>query len=179
MSLPAITWLCYAVPAYLLWPVVFRFRYGRSPLADRFPPRDLYSTVDFLLALCLIGYSAWIVLGPPPAPISTATGLGLFGTGFLLRVWAVISLGPHWRIGQDTHDATTSFVSTGPYRFLDHPINTALILVAIGQSLMTGLDARAMFLLAFSVVYFFAQAGAESRYWAQRRRSRAGRADGP
>ncbi len=111
MSLPAITWLCYAVPAYLLWPLVFRVRYGRSPLAERFPPRDLYSTIDFVLALCLIGYSAWIVFGAIPLPISTWAGLGVFGVGLALRAWAVLSLGRNWRIGQDTHDTTTVFVS--------------------------------------------------------------------
>lgn len=167
MTLPALTWLAYAVPAYVLYTVVFRIRYGKSAVAERFPPRNLYGWVDFALAACLIGYSLWIVFGAHAAePVSVAAGACFWGAGCLLRIWAVWTLGPHWRIGQDERDETTEYVKTGPYRFMDHPINCALVLVGIGQALMTGLDARAMFLLGFSVAYLVVQAGAEKRYWA-------------
>ncbi|MBX3405214.1 MAG: hypothetical protein KF869_00510 [Phycisphaeraceae bacterium] len=172
MTLPAITWLVYAVPAYLLYAAVFQVRYGKSAVAEQFPPRNLYGWVDFALGACLITYSVWIVFGAhAAAPISTAAGLAAWGAGCLLRIWAVWTLGPHWRIGQDERDTTTEYVRTGPYRWMDHPINTALVLVAIGQSLMTGLDARAIFLLVFSVLYLLLQAGAEKRYWAAKQHS--------
>lgn len=169
MTIPAITWLVYALPAYILYPVVFRVRYGKSAVAERFPPRNLYGWVDFALGACLVAYSVWIVFGAhAAAPISLAAGLAVWFVGCLLRIWAVWTLGPHWRIGQDERDTTTEYVRSGPYRFMDHPINTALVLVAIGQALMTGLDARAMFLLAFSVLYLLLQAGAEKKFWSAR-----------
>ncbi len=171
MTLPAITWLMYAVPAYVLYTVVFRVRYGKSAVAERFPPRNLYGWIDFALGACLIGYSVWIVFGAAGAdPVSVWAGLCFWSMGCLLRVWAVWTLGPHWRIGQDEQDTTTEYVRTGPYKWMDHPINSALVLVAMGQALITGLDARAMFLLAFSVVYLLVQAGAERRHWAAKRR---------
>lgn len=170
--LPAATWLTYAVTAYVLWTVYHRVRYGRSPVVQRFPPRRLYEWMDFGLGVCLVAYSAWIVLGPGTRPISVWGGAAVWMAGFALRVWAVVTLGPHWRMGQDESDTTTEFVARGPYRFMHHPINTALVVVAIGQALMTGLDWRAMFLLAFSVVYLLVQARAEERYWEKRRREK-------
>lgn len=171
------TWLVYAVTAYIGWTVYHRVRYGRWPVAERFPPRRVYEWMDFGLGVCLAAYSAWIVLVPPGPgvrPISVWAGAAVWAMGFGLRVWAVVTLGPHWRMGQDESDTTTEFVARGPYRIMHHPINTALVVVAIGQALMTGLDARALFLLGFSVVYLLVQGRAEERYWKERRAREAG-----
>lgn len=170
--LPAVLWLVYAVSAYLLWTVVFRARFGFWPTRERFPPRDLYGWMDFGLAVVLIGYSAWIVLGAPPDPervISLPAGAAIWGAGVLLRWWAIGALGRNWRIGQDEHDERAEFVASGPYRLMRHPINAALIVVAIGQGLMTGLDVRALALLGYAVVYFVVQGRAEERAWQGRR----------
>ena len=177
--LPAVFWLIYAVPAYVLWTLAFPLRYGFWPVAGRFPPRNLYASVDLLLGLVLIGYSVWIVFGPLPDParvISARAGICIWSAGVLLRGWAVFTLGPHWRIGQDESDTRAEFVATGPYRIVHHPINAALILVAIGQSLMTGLDARALFLLCASVLYFLVQGRAEDARWASRKKQSPDRA---
>jgi protein-S-isoprenylcysteine O-methyltransferase Ste14 len=179
MLLPIITWLAYATVSYLAWPAWFRWRYGRSAFAGHFPPATRYEWVDLGLAACLLAYSAWIALGPPASPMFDGRGLwiglGVFAAGAALRAWAVVTLGPNWRIGQDENDPDAAYVATGPYRFLHHPINTALVLVAIGQALMTGLDARSIFLLSFSTAYLLIQARAEERHW-RRRRGAAGRA---
>ncbi len=176
--LPAAFWLVYAIPAYVLWTLAFPLRYGFWPVAGRFPPRNLYASVDFLLGMVLIGYSVWIVFGPSPDPariISVPAGICIWSVGVLLRLWAVVTLGRHWRIGQDETDERAEFVATGPYRIVHHPINAALILVAIGQSLMTGLDARALFLLVASVLYFLVQGRAEDAIWKKRRAQSAER----
>lgn len=170
--LPAALWLAYAVPAYVLWTLVFRVRFGFWPTKERFPPRDLYGWMDFGLAVVLIGYSVWIVLGPRPDPsraISLPAGAAIWGAGVLLRSWAIIALGRNWRIGQDEHDERAEFVATGPYRLMHHPINAALIVVSIGQGLMTGLDVRAIVLLGYAVLYFLVQGRAEDRAWAKRK----------
>jgi protein-S-isoprenylcysteine O-methyltransferase Ste14 len=163
----------YALPAYVLYVPVFRWRYGRSPVVERFPPRNVYDVLDQFLGVGLVGYSAWIVLGPPPEAgdrISLLGGLAAWLAGGLLRIWAVWTLGPNWRIGQDPNERDAVFVATGPYRYFEHPINTGLVLVAIGQALLTGVDARAMLLLGVSVVYLLAQAGAEKAFWKARRK---------
>lgn len=171
--LPALTWLSYALVSYILWSIYFRLRYHHSPIANAFPPRTRYAAIDFALAICLITYSAWIALGPPPDPMwngaGTWAGLAVFLIGAALRLWAILTLGPHWRIGQDERDTNTQYVATGPYRLMHHPINVALVLVAIGQTFMTGLNPRSLFLLAFSTAYLLIQARAEEQHWAARR----------
>ncbi len=177
--LPAITWLTYAVPAYVLATIIFRVRYGKSPVAHRFPPRRLYDAMDLGLGVCLLAYSVWVFLPPAPRAIWAPGGVGAVALGIALRAWALGALGPNWRMGQDPSDTTTVFVTTGPYRFLRHPINTALVIVAVGQALLTGLDARAVFLLAFSTLYGLVQGRAEARYWAGRRQRAPGSSSVP
>lgn len=172
--LAIVLWLLYAVPAYVLYTLVFRLRYGFSPVAERFPPRDLYGCMDMLLFATLMGYSAWLVLGPWPTredAISLLAGGALWVAGVGLRWWAIAALGKHWRIGQDEKDERAAFVATGPYRLLRHPINAALILVAAGMMLLTGPEARAVLLLAVSIVYYAVQGRAEDRRW---RKGKAG-----
>lgn len=180
--LPAALWLVYALPAYVLWTLLFPLRYGFWPVKGRYPPRKFYEWVDFGLCLTLIGYSVWIVLGPAPDParvISVPAGVCFWAMGALLRLWAVVTLGEHWRIGQDESDERSQFVATGPYRLIHHPINAALIIVAVGQALMTGLDARALLLLTVSVLYFLIQGRAEDRRWkSAERKSQSAHPDG-
>jgi protein-S-isoprenylcysteine O-methyltransferase Ste14 len=166
--LPIVLWLVYAVPAYVLWTLVFRVRYGFSPVAERFPPRNMYQWMDTLLFVTLLGYSAWLVLGPRPDParaLSVPAGFAVWALGVGLRWWAISTLGKHWRIGQDEKDQRAAFVATGPYRLIRHPINAALILVAGGMLLMNGPEARTLVLLGVSVIYYAVQGRAEDRRW--------------
>jgi protein-S-isoprenylcysteine O-methyltransferase Ste14 len=123
----------------------------------------------------------WLVFWPVPEPaLGTAglvIGVGLVVVGGVLRLWTVAELGPNWRMGQSEADEETTFVASGPYRFLKHPINTALVLVALGQAFLTGFDARAWFLLVTAVVYYLVQGHAEQQFW-RGREERAARSAG-
>jgi len=174
--LAAALWLVYAVTAYPLWMLVFRVRYGFWPVARMYSARRLYDWMDFGLFLSLMVYTVWIALGRAPVkPISVPAGAAVWASGCLLRAWAIMALGKNWRMGQDEKDEKAEFVASGPYRLMHHPINAALILVAIGQALMTGLDGRAVLLLATSVVYFLVQGRAEEEAWEKRRAQSAKR----
>lgn len=168
-DLPTLLWLAYAVSAYVLWTLVFRVRYGVSPVLNRFPPRSAYEFTDTLLGLLLVGYSVWIAFGPRPAqPISLRGGMAVWAVGCLLRAWAVGTLGPHWRIGQADTPASPgapAHVLSGPYRYMRHPINAALVIVAIGQGLMTGPDVGAMVLVAGAMLYMLVQGKREDAHW--------------
>lgn len=181
--LAATLWLLYAIPAYVLGPIVFRLRYGFSPVKERFPPRTRYQWVDFGLGVALTLYSIWIALPAlwPSAPwaatlqpdepahnLLTNAGVALWAAGCLLRIWTVTTLGPNWRIGQDDRDDRAQFVATGPYRFLKHPINAGLILVAAGLCGVTALETGSVLLLAGAVAYYLEQGRAEERFWADR-----------
>lgn len=167
-----ITWLMYAGTFYVAWTIGFRLRYGRWPVAYRLPPRNrahaVYMAADLALNLSLIGYTLWLLLGPSPQPLAPIAGATLVVTGGLLRLWTVITLGPNWRMGQDEDDQQASYIATGPYRFLKHPINAALIVVAFGQALLTGFDGRAWLLLSIAILYYIVQAGAEEQFWKDR-----------
>jgi protein-S-isoprenylcysteine O-methyltransferase Ste14 len=171
-SLPAVLWCLYAAPAYLLAPLFFRLRYGFSPVKESFPPRTVYQWMDALLGVTLVAYSAWLLFGSPHDParaLSITGGVACWTAGCVLRAWTVYTLGPSWRIGQDDRDDRAVFVASGPYRYMRHPINTALVIVTIGQALMTGPGASAMLMLAVSLIYLVVQGIAEDRYWSTRR----------
>ncbi|MBX3385238.1 MAG: hypothetical protein KF768_01560 [Phycisphaeraceae bacterium] len=183
--LAASLWLLYAIPSYVLYPLVFRLRHGFSPVKERFPPRTRYQWVDFLLGVSLTLYSLYAALpalfpytlSPTGlAPIATTTNplmlyaaLALWAAGGLLRVWSVMALGSNWRIGQDEADTRAAHVGHGPYRFLKHPINAALILVVTGIALLTALDTGSLIMLAVAVAYYVEQGRAEERFWSERR----------
>lgn len=181
--IPVATWLLYAVPAYLLYPVFFQVRYGFSPWVTRAIPRTRYEATDVFLAVVLIGYSIWLVVpwllsgakaGVEVADFGVATwaGLSLWALGALLRISALWALGRHWRIGQDERDSGHEFVRRGVYRLLRHPINLALIVVALGQTMLTGFTLGSWVLLGGAIVYAVVQNANENRYW--RLRSNAG-----
>lgn len=185
MTVPATLWFLYAVPAYVVGPALFRLRRGRWPMARVFPPRTPYALVDSALAMALLAYSAWAALAyrrQEPAAAWTedpwlAAGVGASVLGAGLRAWAIAALGPSWRIGQDEADPVARHVRRGPYRLMHHPINTGLVLVAVGQAAMTRLHPAALALLGVAVVYFAVQGRAEERRW--RRSGVPGAPDGP
>jgi len=65
-------------------------------------------------------------------PGSILTALGLFGA-----VWARIYLGRNWS-GYVTYKEDQTLVTTGPYRYVRHPIYTSMILMFIGTILYYG-----------------------------------------
>ncbi len=163
-----ITWLTYAVCALAVVPAAFYIRFRRLPILSSFPPRDTYALVNFLYSVTLVAYTAILILGAEPNTLSTAWGLAVFACGSALQLWAVAAMGPNWRMGHDPNDQTVRFVSHGPFRFLRHPIYAGLVIIAVGQVLLTGLDRRAFLLIIASVLYFAVQGPAESRYWKER-----------
>ncbi|MBL8991311.1 MAG: hypothetical protein JNJ48_07000 [Phycisphaerae bacterium] len=190
MLLVIATWAVYAAPAYLLWPLVFRWKYGFSAWKAPLLPRSAYEATDVFLAVVLVGYSAalaawWASAGAAPhdAPSSdwntrgwwTVGGVAAWAVGGALRISALRALGPHWRIGQDESDQRHQFIARGIYRWTRHPINLGLIVVASGQVLLVigagGPVAAPAGLLAGAVLYALVQNANENRYWARRGRA--------
>ena len=58
----------------------------------------------------------------PPKPFSTAGGLIVLAVGSALALWAVLTMGPNWRMGQDETDQSVCYVSHGPFRIFRHLI---------------------------------------------------------
>lgn len=79
-------------------------------------------------------------------------GLGIMVAGTLLHIWARMHLGRNWSsevmIKQD-HE----LVRTGPYRFIRHPIYTAILGLVIGTAMVSGRVVSVLGALVFTFAY--------------------------
>ena len=87
-------------------------------------------------------------------------GLVLFLAGLALSVWARIYLGRNWGMPMTRKDEP-ELVTSGPYRFVRHPIYSGLLLAILGTTLATNL----YWLIALAIlgVYFVHSARVEER----------------
>ena len=160
-----VTWSSYLLFAFGVMPLVFYLRFGRSPVVFPARFRDRYYVFEYLYALLVLAFTI-ALLGSPSVPARGAwIGLALFLLGMTLQCWSVLSLGPHWRIGQDASDASCTFVRAGPYRFFAHPIYLSMVVVAVGQAVIMGWDWRSVSLVLGNLAYGCVQGRAESRRW--------------
>jgi protein-S-isoprenylcysteine O-methyltransferase Ste14 len=67
-------------------------------------------------------------------PWLEAVGLVLFVAGLALAVWARVYLGRNWGTPMSEKD-DPELVTTGPYRWVRHPIYSGLILAMLGTAL--------------------------------------------
>jgi protein-S-isoprenylcysteine O-methyltransferase Ste14 len=94
------------------------------------------------------------------SPVLKAIGLILFACGLALAIWARVYLGRNWGMPM-TQRAEPELVTSGPYRFVRHPIYSGLLLALLGTALATNL----YFLVALVIVgaYFVYSATVEER----------------
>lgn len=67
-----------------------------------------------------------------------AIGAGAFALGIALAIWARVYLGSNWGMPM-TQKAEPELVTSGPYRFVRHPIYSGLLLGVLGTVLTTNL----------------------------------------
>lgn len=87
-----------------------------------------------------------------------AIGLILFASGIALAIWARIHLGRNWGMPM-TQKAEPELVTSGPYRFVRHPIYTGLLLALLGTALVTNLIV--LIIVAILGGYFYYSASVE------------------
>jgi protein-S-isoprenylcysteine O-methyltransferase Ste14 len=94
------------------------------------------------------------------SPVLKAAGVILLLTGLGLAVWARIYLGRNWGMPM-TEKAEPELVTSGPYRFVRHPIYSGLLLAILGTALATNI----YWLIALGVmgIYFVYSARVEER----------------
>jgi protein-S-isoprenylcysteine O-methyltransferase Ste14 len=87
-------------------------------------------------------------------------GTILFASGLGLAVWARVYLGRNWGMPM-TQKHEPELVTSGPYRFVRHPIYSGILLALLGTALATNL----YWLITFGVVgaYFVYSATVEER----------------
>jgi protein-S-isoprenylcysteine O-methyltransferase Ste14 len=72
------------------------------------------------------------------SPIVAAIGVVVFASGIALAIWARVQLGRNWGMPM-TQKAAPELVTSGPYRFVRHPIYSGLLAGLLGTTLVTNL----------------------------------------
>jgi len=129
-----------------------RQRISRDPIRlGSAHPNEVASFAEGLLSAGTVGVALDVVLNalwadgmtqhlaiPAIRNSPTAGWCGVFvlGAGLILDLWAVRSMGDSWRVGLD-RERPGALVSTGLYRYVRHPIYTAMIMVGLGMALLS------------------------------------------
>lgn len=87
-------------------------------------------------------------------------GVGVFALGLALAVWARVYLGRNWGMPM-TEKAEPELVTSGPYRFVRHPIYSGLLLAVLGTALVTNLIG--LFIVPVLGAYFYYSAVVEEK----------------
>ncbi len=168
MSTAQITWLLWLFISYLVTPVIFIARHRHSPYAYHLRRWNTVQTLDMCLAGAIALYSTGLFVSPPRNPISTTLGITLHICGLCGTLWAISHLGPHWRLGHDDNDASTTIVTTGPYRLVNHPIYLCMGLSFVAQTILDGAHWSAIALVVVLIVFWIIQGRAERARWSHR-----------
>jgi protein-S-isoprenylcysteine O-methyltransferase Ste14 len=97
-----------------------------------------------------------------PDSAALVSGLSLFCGGLALCIWARLHLGRNW--GMPMSDvAGAKLVTTGPYRFIRHPIYTGLLVAVSGTMLVNAQDFKWLPFLLVSLVFVIISARSEEK----------------
>src|SRR5579875_1168418 len=92
--------------------------------------------------------------------VLAAIGALLFVCGIVLAVWARLHLGRNWGMPM-TQRAEPELVTSGPYRFVRHPIYSGLLTAMLGTALVNNLFG--LIVVAVLVAYFYYCGAVEER----------------
>lgn len=149
-TLIAVVWLAF----WVYWLVsAFGAKQGSRPKRTR-PPGLLIIAVFLILHMFKANGLAI------HDPVLRIVGAVLFLSGLGLAVWARIYLGRNWGMPMTEKDEP-ELVTSGPYRFVRHPIYSGILLGVLGTSLATNV----YWLIALGVmgIYFIYSARVEER----------------
>jgi len=143
---------------WLYWIVAaFSMKKGRRPWSRELRIR----AVIIVAVLVLTRAGVFRGHGVHSDPLRAAVGLVLFALGLLFAVRARIHIGRNWGTPM-TQKNEPELVTSGPYRFVRHPIYSGILLAGVGTAV--GLS---WFWLAGPVlagVYFIYSATVEERF---------------
>jgi protein-S-isoprenylcysteine O-methyltransferase Ste14 len=94
------------------------------------------------------------------SPVLGAIGAIVFASGIAVAIWARIHLGRNWGMPM-TQRAEPELVTSGPYRFVRHPIYTGLLAGLLGTALAT--NVVGLIIVAVLGGYFYYSASVEEQ----------------
>jgi protein-S-isoprenylcysteine O-methyltransferase Ste14 len=86
------------------------------------------------------------------SPVLGAVGAVVFAGGIALAVYSRVQLGRNWGMPM-TQKAEPELVTSGPYRFVRHPIYSGLLVALLGTALVTNLVG--LIIVAILGAYFY------------------------
>lgn len=95
------------------------------------------------------------------SPVRAGVGLALFGLGLAFAVWARVHIGRNWGTPMTEKD-DPELVTSGPYRFVRHPIYAGILLAGVGTAVALSWWWLTAVLLA--AIYFVYSATVEQRF---------------
>jgi protein-S-isoprenylcysteine O-methyltransferase Ste14 len=126
-----------------------------APSTRRFPITGLSVLAVVLLLRFVRGGSLAV-----HSAVLEAIGGAVFACGIALAIWARVHLGRNWGLPM-TQKAEPELVTSGPYRFLRHPIYTGILAGVLGTALATNL--LGLIIVAVLGAYFYHSASVEER----------------
>ncbi|MGO9958097.1 MAG: methyltransferase family protein [Solirubrobacteraceae bacterium] len=142
--------------------IVFLFYWLASALRvkeDRDTPRIPVSgltAVSVFLLVRIFGSGSLSV----HSPVLGAIGAVVFAAGIALAIWARVYLGHNWGMPM-TQKAEPELITSGPYRFVRHPIYTGLVAGVLGTALVNSLIG--LIVVAILGGYFYYSASVEEK----------------
>jgi protein-S-isoprenylcysteine O-methyltransferase Ste14 len=121
----------------------------------RFPMTGLTALSVFLLLRVFRGGSLAV-----HSLILEAIGAVVFASGIALAIWARVHLGRNWGMPM-TQKAEPELVTSGPYRFVRHPIYSGLLAALLGTALANNLIG--LIIVAILGAYFCYSATVEEK----------------
>ncbi|HWE14080.1 MAG TPA: isoprenylcysteine carboxylmethyltransferase family protein [Solirubrobacteraceae bacterium] len=94
------------------------------------------------------------------SPVLGAIGAVMFAAGIAVAIWARVHLGRNWGMPM-TQKAEPELVTSGPYRFVRHPIYSGLLAGVLGTALATNLIG--LIIVAVLGAYFYYSASVEEK----------------
>jgi methyltransferase len=116
------------------------------------PPGDVYWALAWLYPAAFLamgaegawrahaaGLAGWAAFEPSGdgGPFWTAAGVLLFAASKMLKYWAIGTLGERWTF-RVLIQPGRPLVTTGPYRYVDHPNYIAVVGELVGAAMMLG-----------------------------------------
>jgi protein-S-isoprenylcysteine O-methyltransferase Ste14 len=89
------------------------------------------------------------------SPVLEVIGAVVFALGIALAIWARVHLGRNWGMPM-TQKAEPELVTSGPYRFVRHPIYSGLLAGLLGTALATNLIGLIIVLILGAYFYYSA-----------------------
>jgi methyltransferase len=100
------------------------------------PDNDVYEVMRVAYPAAFLVMIVEGSLTAPPDPVRTAAGLTSFALAKVLKWWAILALGPAWTFRVVVVPHSTP-VTSGPYRYLNHPNYVAVVAELVGIAMAT------------------------------------------